>query len=57
MKIGGIFMETFSSEHYDFHFLKDSIAERDIEKIVGLQEQCYKEICDHLNIQPNIRIH
>lgn len=31
-------METFSSEHYDFHFLKDSIAERDIEKIVGLQE-------------------
>lgn len=49
-------MEKFSSENYDFHFFKDSLAERDIQKIVELQENCYKEICSYLNIQPSIRI-
>lgn len=49
-------MEKFSSENYDFHFLRDSIAEKDIEEIAELQENCYKEICRYLSIQPNIRI-
>lgn len=49
-------MEKFSSENYDFHFLRDSIAEKDIEEIAELQENCYKEICSYLSIQPNIRI-
>ena len=49
-------MKKFSSKNYDFHFLRDSIAERDIQEIVELQESCYKEICRYLNIQPNIRI-
>lgn len=49
-------MEKFSSENYDFHFLRDSIAENDIEEIAELQENCYKEICSYLSIQPNIRI-
>lgn len=49
-------MEKFSSENYDFHFLRDSIAENDIKEIAELQENCYKEICSYLSIQPNIRI-
>ncbi|HEY4544310.1 MAG TPA: hypothetical protein VIG40_06665 [Tissierellaceae bacterium] len=49
-------MEKFSSENYDFHFLRDSIAENDIEEIAELQENCYKEICSYLSIEPNIRI-
>lgn len=49
-------MEKFSSEHYDFHFLKGSIAEKDIKKIVNIQEQCYEEICKVLKIQPKIII-
>ncbi len=49
-------MEKLSSQNYDFYFLKHSIAARDIEQIVELQENCYREICGYLNIQPNIRI-
>lgn len=49
-------MVKFSSKNYDFHFLRDSIAEKDIQEIAELQENCYKEICSYLNIQPNIRI-
>ena len=49
-------MKKFSSQHYDFHFLNDSLAERDIEKIAEIQENCYLEICDFLNLKPNFRI-
>lgn len=45
-----------SSEHYDFHYLKGSVAEKDIEKIIKLQEKCYEEICSRLKIQPNFKI-
>jgi len=49
-------MEKTSSKHYDFYYLKGSVAERDINEIVNLQEKCFKEICNLLGIQPKIRI-
>lgn len=49
-------MQKISSEHYDFHYLKGSVAERDINKIVTLQENCFREICSLLSIQTKIRI-
>ena len=35
-------MEKISSENYDFYFLKNSIAERDINQIIEIQENCFK---------------
>ena len=49
-------MEIKSSKNYDFHYFKDSIAERDIDKISELQEDCFEEICETLKINPEIRI-
>ena len=49
-------MQKTSSKHYDFYYLKGSVAERDINEIVNLQEKCFKEICNLLGIQPKIRI-
>ena len=49
-------MEKTSSKHYDFYYFKGSVAERDINEIVNLQEKCFKEICNLLGIQPKIRI-
>ena len=49
-------LDKFSSENYDFHYFKDSIAERDINEIATIQEQCFQEISDLLNISPKIRI-
>ena len=49
-------MEKISSENYDFYFLKNSIAERDINQIIEIQENCFKEICTFLDIHPSIRI-
>ena len=49
-------MQKTSSKHYDFYYLKGSIAERDVNKIVSLQEKCYEDICNVLNIRPKIRI-
>lgn len=45
-----------SSEHYDFYYLKNSIAQRDINQIVKLQEACYLEITKVLNIEVEFRI-
>lgn len=49
-------MNKYSSEHYDFYFFRESVAERDINSIAKLQEDCYKKICEVLNIKPEIRI-
>ena len=45
-----------SSDNYDFYYFKNSVAARDIDKIIKLQESCYKQICDKLLIQSSIRI-
>ncbi|MCH5273536.1 MAG: hypothetical protein J1E35_07665 [Lachnospiraceae bacterium] len=41
---------TYETEHYIFHFLENSLAERDIIEIAKYQEQCYNKICDCLGI-------
>lgn len=41
---------TYETEHYSFHFLENSLAERDIIQIAEYQEQCYIKICDCLGI-------
>ena len=45
-----------STEHYEFYFYKESIAERDIDKIIKIQESCYNEICTFLDVKPNFKI-
>lgn len=49
-------MQITSSKHYDFYYLRGSIAERDIDEIVALQEKCFEDICGLLNIRPKIRV-
>lgn len=49
-------LNKYSSEHYDFHYVTGSMAERDIEKIAIIQENCFKEICIFLNVYPNFKI-
>ena len=46
----------YASEHYVFHYVAGSIAEKDIEKIVMIQENCFKDICKFLNIYPTFKI-
>ena len=36
------------TEHYIFHYKVDSLAERELEEIISLQESCFKEITDTL---------
>lgn len=38
------------SEHYNFHLIKDSLAEKDIDEIMKIQEKCFKEITSFLNV-------
>lgn len=52
----GSIMKKTSSEHYDFYYFEDSVAERDINKIASIQEKCFEEICNFLKIHPKIRI-
>lgn len=49
-------MNKTSSENYDFYYFNESIAERDINDIIKLQEGCFTDICEKLNIAPEIRI-
>ena len=49
-------LSKYSSKHYDFHFATGSIVEKDIIKIANIQEICFKEICDFLNVAPSFRI-
>lgn len=44
------------SKNYEFYYYKDSLAEKDINKIISLQENCYKEICSILRISPKLKI-
>lgn len=49
-------MNSTSSENYDFYYFKDSLAEKDINEISNLQEECFQDICKVLAIKPEIRI-
>ena len=43
-------IRTYETDHYVFHYLKDSLAERDIPQIAKGQERCFDRICELLNI-------
>lgn len=44
------------SEHYLFHYHKDSIAEKHINEIIKLQEYCFRYIVQVLKIECDIQI-
>ena len=44
------------TEHYIFHYKADSLAEKEIQHIIELQEGCFKEITDKLDFIPEKRI-
>lgn len=44
------------SDHYDFFFFPDSLAEKEIDKIVQIQEEAYAKILKFLNVENNQRI-
>ena len=44
-------IKAVESEHYIFHFLEGSLAERDIEKIAAEQERCFAKICSFLEVE------
>jgi len=44
------------SDHYIFHFHEDSLAEKEIEEIINIQENCYESICEILKVSMNTKI-
>ena len=47
---------TYETDHYGFHYLKGSLAQRDIAQIAEGQERCFERICDRLNIKYSEKI-
>ncbi len=45
------------SQHYVFSYHRDSVAEKDITKIITLQESCYENICEVLKVKMDTTIH
>ncbi len=44
------------TEHYIFHYKADSLAEKEIQQVIELQEGCFKEITDKLEFIPKVKI-
>jgi hypothetical protein len=42
--------KSYTSEHYIFHYLPDSIADKDIKQIVETQESSFAKICSTLQV-------
>jgi hypothetical protein len=49
-------MQLVSTEHFDFHYEKDSYPEKNIEDIVRIREDGYKKICEYLHLDTDQRI-
>ncbi|WP_182201575.1 hypothetical protein [Paraliobacillus salinarum] len=45
------------SNHYIFHYHIGSLAEKDIEEIINIQENCYDVISNCLNVEMKQKIH
>ena len=45
------------SEHYVFHYLKNSFAAQDIAEIIKTQERCFDYICRVLSVSLDDKIH
>ncbi|MBQ7944036.1 MAG: hypothetical protein IJ326_08255 [Lachnospiraceae bacterium] len=44
------------TEHYVFHYKQGSLAEKEIQEVIELQESCFKEITDRLEFVPQKKI-
>mgnify|MGYP003296611774 CR=1 FL=1 len=49
--------ETYSSEHYVFHYSPNSTADKEIQLIAQTQEYCFAEICRTLQVSYPEKIH
>lgn len=49
--------ETYTTEHYVFHYRKGSLAEEEIQMISETQEKSFSKICSALNVVYPERIH
>lgn len=47
---------TKESEHYCFHFRKESFAQEEIDQIIVKQESCYLEICERFGWKTDFKI-
>ena len=43
-------MPSYTTDHYVFTYKEDSLAAKDIKKIVKIQEECFKKICNTLKV-------
>lgn len=43
-------MPSYTSDHYVFTYKEDSLAAKDIKKIVKIQEECFTKICNTLKV-------
>ena len=41
-------MPSYTTEHYVFTYKEDTLAAKDIKKIVKIQEECFARICSTL---------
>lgn len=44
------------SDNYIFYYLPNSLAEKEIEKIIEIQEECFTEVCEILHHKTNMKI-
>ncbi len=44
------------TQHYIFHYHKNSLAEKNIDEIIALQERCYSYICKVLKVKMDRKI-
>lgn len=44
------------TEHYVFHYKAGSLAEKEIQEVIDLQESCFKEITQRLDFMPERKI-
>lgn len=47
----------YKTAHYDFYFAENSLAQKEIEHVANLQENCYEKITSILKIAPKFRIY
>ena len=46
-----------SSMHYVFHYRPGSAADRDLAKIIQIQEKCFQKITNELGVKPTFPLH
>ena len=49
--------EVYQTDHYIFHYKAGSLAEKNLERIAGVQEKAFAKICGALNVTYPEHIH